>query len=82
MRVSDKLQRIGKRRGAMRMQRIFQDTIICVNGKCFDDSLSASRYFMELASRGQRVSVIRRVKADGVESKPGEAEADLMPVSG
>lgn len=71
-----------KRRVAMRKQKIFLKTIICVNEECFEDSLSASRYFMELASHGQKVSVTRRVEVEGVGSQPDEVEADLILVRG
>ena len=66
----------------MRKQKIFLKTIICVNEECFEDSLSASRYFLELASQGQRVSVNRHVAVEGVESKRDDVEADLMMMGG
>jgi hypothetical protein len=36
-------------------------TIICVNGKCFDNASTASRYVLELSSRGEAVSVTRQL---------------------
>jgi hypothetical protein len=36
-------------------------TMICVNGKCFDDASAAGRYVMELSSRGEAVSVTRQL---------------------
>jgi len=66
----------------MRKQKIFLKTIICVNEECFEDSLSASRYFLELASQGQRVSVNRHVEVEGVGSKRDDVEADLMMMGG
>lgn len=66
----------------MRKQKIFQKTIICVNEECFEDSLSAGRYFLELASKGLRVSVNRHVETAGGGSRLGDAEADLMLVRG
>ncbi|HXV20383.1 MAG TPA: hypothetical protein VD811_05245 [Desulfuromonadales bacterium] len=66
----------------MRKQKIFLKTIICVNEECFEDSLSASRYFMELASHGQKVSVTRRVEVEGVGLQTDEVEADLVLVRG
>ena len=66
----------------MRKQKIFLKTIICVNEECFEDSLSASRYFLELASHGEKVSVTRRVEVEGVGSRPDDVEADLMMMGG
>lgn len=36
-------------------------TIICVNGKCFDNASAAGRYVLELSSRGEAVSVSRHL---------------------
>jgi hypothetical protein len=36
-------------------------TIICVNGKCFDNASTAGRYVLELSSRGEAVSVSRHL---------------------
>ena len=35
--------------------------IICVNGRCFDNALAAGRYVIELSSRGEAVTITRRV---------------------
>jgi hypothetical protein len=72
----------GKRRAAMRKQKIFLKTIICVNEECFEDSLSASRYFMELASHGEKVSVSRRVEVEGVGAQTDDVDADLVMMGG
>jgi hypothetical protein len=36
-------------------------TIICVNGKCFDNASAAGRYVMELSSQGVAVTVTRQL---------------------
>jgi hypothetical protein len=72
----------GKRRVAMKKQKIFFKTIICVNEECFEDSLSACRYCMELASHGEKVSVSRRVEVEGVGSQTEEVEADVVMMGG
>jgi hypothetical protein len=71
-----------KRRVDMRKQKIFLKTIICVNEECFEDSLSASRYFMELASHGEKVSVSRRVEVEGVGAQTDDVDADLVMMGG
>ena len=35
--------------------------VYCINERCFDNSLAAGRYLMELSSRGEPVTVNQRL---------------------
>jgi hypothetical protein len=37
----------------------------CINGRCFDNSSAAGRYVLELSSRGEPVTVTRRLDSSG-----------------
>ena len=42
-------------------QKNCEKIVICVNGRCFDNAMAAGRYVIELSSRGESVSITRRV---------------------
>jgi hypothetical protein len=46
----------------MRKQKNFMKTVICVNGVCFEDSSSATRHLLGLASQKLKVTVSRQVE--------------------